>query len=200
MPGRPIELQKFFDAAQSFIDQRSDHAPACRPLADRIFSALETRAEHGRADNPHRRAACGHLPAALAEARRGPAPLPDLADAFAALEPAFNWAPRPGSEIEPDGFYDRHANTVIVGQNGLEERDDVRIGVSLMAPNTDYPRHRHLPEEFYIVLSPGAWMQGDRPFAEKTAGEIVHNVPNIWHAMRSGNVPLLTVWFLWMRH
>ncbi|MGI9424030.1 MAG: dimethylsulfonioproprionate lyase family protein [Hyphomicrobiaceae bacterium] len=200
MSDRTAELQTFIEAAETFVDARSVELPACRPLAGRIFSALNATVAHPGNEQPRHPAVCDHLPTALAQARGGPPPLPKLADAFAALEPAFAWAPRAGSDAVPGGFRDRHANAVIVGQGGLEQHNDVRIGVSLVAPETDYPRHRHVPEEFYIVLSPGAWMQNDRPLEEKQSGDLVHNVPNVWHAMRSGSVPLLAVWFLWMRH
>ena len=94
-------------------------------------------------------------------------------------------------------FHDNHANAEIVSPAGLERRDDVRIGVSLVAPDIDYPRHRHPPEELYVVLSPGEWMKSDGPMQAKQSGDIVHNPPGVWHAMRSGDVPLLAIWCLW---
>jgi len=80
----------------------------------------------------------------------------------------------------------------------LETRNDVRIGVSLVAPGISYPRHRHPPEELYVVLSPGKWMQNDNPLALKRSGDLVHNPPNVWHSMQAVNVPLLAIWCLWV--
>ena len=70
--------------------------------------------------------------------------------------------------------------------------------MSLVAPDVVYPRHRHPPEELYVVLSSGRWQQNDEPWFARGSGELVHNPPNIWHAMRAGDVPLLVIWCLWM--
>ena len=80
---------------------------------------------------------------------------------------------------------------------GLEIRRDVWIGVSLMAPHMRYPDHRHPPEEIYIALSSGEWHQASKPWHEPGIGKLVYNPPNIVHAMRSADQPLLAVWFLW---
>ena len=50
-------------------------------------------------------------------------------------------------------FLNGHANTQILGPLGLENRDDVVIGISLLSPNIEYPVHKHAPEEIYLVLS-----------------------------------------------
>ena len=93
---------------------------------------------------------------------------------------------------------DGHANALIVGPDGLEPREDARVGVSLMAPAVQYPDHRHPPEEVYVALSPGEWRQGDGPWHAPGPGGLVYNPPGIVHAMRSGKTPLLAIWCLWV--
>jgi quercetin dioxygenase-like cupin family protein len=66
-----------------------------------------------------------------------------------------------------------------------------------MAPHTRYPDHRHPPEEIYVVLSEGEWCQESGPWHEPGIGGLVYNPPNIVHAMRSAERPLLALWFLW---
>ena len=44
-------------------------------------------------------------------------------------------------------FLAGHANATIAGWRVSSIRSDVWIGVSLMAPHTQYPDHRHPPEE-----------------------------------------------------
>ena len=66
-----------------------------------------------------------------------------------------------------------------------------------MAPDTQYPDHRHPPEEIYVVLSGGQWRQGSNPWHEPGTGGLVYNPPNVVHAMRSTEQPLLALWFLW---
>jgi quercetin dioxygenase-like cupin family protein len=120
-----------------------------------------------------------------------------LADAFEAIEPRLSWQVRPGSEALGQPFLNTHANAAIAGPEGLELRHDVRIGVSLMAPHTQYPDHRHPPEEIYVVLSGGRWRQANNPWHEPGIGGLVYNPPNIVHAMRAAEWPLLALWFLW---
>jgi quercetin dioxygenase-like cupin family protein len=199
MPDRNSTLQRFIDATEAGIRARAADFPDAMPLADRVFAALEDAGDGNAKTTPARLPACGHLEEALGQAREGPDPVPELADALAAIEPAFAWHRRPGSAQVAGDFHDSHANAFIVGDGGLETRQDVRIGISLVAPDIHYPAHRHPPEELYIVLSPGEWMQEDGPLVLKRSGDLVHNVSNVWHAMHSTDVPLLAVWCLWER-
>src|SRR3546814_16037558 len=62
--------------------------------------------------------------------------------------------PRPaGGPFASDNWPEGHANTLLVGPRGLEDRNDLSIGASLLAPQVRYPDHRHAPEEVYFVLS-----------------------------------------------
>ena len=199
MSDRNNSLQRFIDATEAGIRARATHFPDAMPMVERIFAALNNNGDVKAENTPTRVAACSHLESALSQARAGPDPVPELADAFAAIEPEFAWNRRPGSAEVAGDFYNSHANAVIVGKGGLEARHDVRIGVSLVAPDIHYPRHRHAPEELYIVLSPGKWMQDDNTLSLKRSGDLVHNVPNVWHAMQATKVPLLAIWCLWVR-
>jgi quercetin dioxygenase-like cupin family protein len=89
-----------------------------------------------------------------------------------------------------------HANAILVGPNGLVASRHLLIGVSLMAPNTVYPDHRHPPAEGYVMLSQGWWRQEQGPWKTPGTGGWVYNPPDILHAMRSGPQPLLAVWCL----
>jgi quercetin dioxygenase-like cupin family protein len=197
MPGRTDNLQRFIDAAEAGIQAKAVQFPAAMPMAERIFSALKENGEGNVQNTPARLAVCSQLDHALGLAQSGPDPIPGLADAFAAIEPEFAWSRRPEAAKVAGDFYDNHANATIIGDGGLEARRDVRIGVSLVAPGIEYPRHRHPPEELYIVLAPGKWMRDDNPLALKQSGALVHNPPNAWHAMQSMETPLLAIWCLW---
>lgn len=85
---------------------------------------------------------------------------------------------------------------MIIGDGGLEARQDLRMGASLLAPNTFYPNHQHPPEEVYIALTPGHWRQEAGPWREPGIGGLVYNPPNIIHAMQSGASALLAIWML----
>jgi len=120
-----------------------------------------------------------------------------LADGFAAIEPQLSWKIRAGAETQGEPFVTGHANAAIIGPQGLEVRNDVAVGVSLLAPHVRYPDHRHPPEEIYLVLSGGEWRQDSNPWHEPGIGGLVYNPPHVVHAMRSAELPLLALWFLW---
>ena len=84
----------------------------------------------------------------------------------------------------------------LVGPGGFEEREDVMVGVSLVAPHVTYPDHSHPPEEVYLVLSEGEWWNTAMGWVHPGPGGLVYNPPGITHAMRAGDAPLLALWFL----
>lgn len=194
---RSPDLQNFLDATREAFGA-SGAGDAARQVADRIFAAAATAGVAARPDSGEQ-PACEFLGAALASARAEGGPIAALADALAGISPRLAWSQRPNGADDDAAFKDRHANAVVFGVNGLEQRDDVRIGISLLAPETRYPDHHHPPEEIYTVLSPGDWKQAvDGPWRSPGIGGFVHNTPGIVHAMRSKDVPLLAVWCLWM--
>lgn len=197
MAFRTAKLQRFIDATYNAIATRVKPGEPAEAACRRIFTALETfQAQHTprRSEPPP---ACAHLHRALGAAAASPAPAAALAETLAAIEPQLCWQRRPGAERVPGNFADGHANAIIIGDGGLELRGDVRIGVSLLAPQITYPDHRHPPEELYAVLSPGSWRQDTRPWHEPGPGGVVYNSPNVVHAMQSTNSPLLAIWCLW---
>jgi hypothetical protein len=192
---RSADLQSFLTSAEAAIRHGSNTDERAWMAAERIFTALQMPRTQAGQSEAARLPVCRHLPVALENARHQPGDGAGLADAFAVIEPQLNWKVRAGAEDEH--FLNGHANATIIGLEGLEIRGDVRIGVSLMAPHTRYPDHRHPPEEIYVVLSAGQWRQASNPWHEPGFGGIVYNPPNIVHAMRSMQQPLLALWFLW---
>ncbi len=195
---RSPELQRFIEATRDAF-AASGASPAAREVADRILGAAMATQGEAATPEPTAMPACEYLPDALDRARSEEGAIAELADALSGIAPSLMWVTRPNGENDDPTFKARHANAVVVGAGGLEARNDIRIGMSLLAPETRYPDHRHPPEEIYTVLSPGEWKQGaDGDFRAPGTGGFVHNVPNIVHGMRSTNVPLLAVWSLWM--
>lgn len=190
-------LQKVLNALREAIEARAP-GPAIEQSTARIFRALAERAACDTAPG-QRLPACQHWSEALDHARAAPFGLTALADALQALEPALRWVQRPSENQASANFGQGHANAVLVGPTGLEQRDDVWIGLSLMAPLVRYPDHSHPPEESYLLLSPGQFRQGDAPWFEPGTGGMLFNPPAIRHAMRSGPKPLLAIWCLPLR-
>jgi quercetin dioxygenase-like cupin family protein len=193
---RSPDFQLFLTVAEAAIRHRSGVDGPVRAASDRIFAALRTTSPPGERSGAARLPVCRHLAAALEHVGRQSGPVRALADAFAVIEPQLDWKVRNGAEAHGAPFLNGHANATLVGSEGLEIRSDIWIGVSLLAPHTRYPDHRHPPEEIYVVLSDGEWRQGNDPWHEPGIGSLVYNPPNIVHAMRSSERPLLALWFL----
>lgn len=184
------------ELAWACFDGAPERPPAAAPVAERIATALRRVGDCARPPAPMGLPACQHLEDALDAARGSTGRIPELADAFAGLAPRLNWTRRPGASA--GAFFDGHANALLVGPRGLERRDDVMVGASLVAPGVRYPDHQHPPEEIYVVLTPGEWRQEGMLWHQPGPGGVVHNPPGIVHAMRAGSVPLLALWFLWI--
>ena len=197
MVGRPRDLQTFIEELQRAILARARAGTPERDATKRIFAALEIPAPAAQV-KPRRLPACVHLEPALATASRGRTRAARVGRALSAIAPRFSWYRRIGADQIGPPFYDGHANAIIAGPQGLEPRDDVQIGVSLVAPDIRYPDHQHAPEEVYLVLSSGAWRQENNPWHEPGFAGIVYNPHNIVHAMLSYDAPLLAVWCLWL--
>jgi uncharacterized protein involved in type VI secretion and phage assembly len=194
---RSPDLQSFLSLAEAAARHASGAEDPVRVATERILAALQTSSGEAGEARAARLPVCRHLSMALENARSQQGALGALAQAFRVIEPQLHWRIRAGAETQGESFLDGHANATIVGPEGLEIRRDVWIGVSLMAPHIRYPDHRHPPEEIYVVLSDGQWRQASDPWHEPGIGGLVYNPPNVVHAMRSTERPLLALWFLW---
>jgi hypothetical protein len=197
MGARSPELQAFLDAFREAIAARAAPASPTALAAARIFGAIEVAARASPPE-PGRVACCRHLEPVLGSAARAQAPVARLAHAFGSLEPQLQWIVRGNAAEVGEPFLSGHANAYMVGPDQLESRQDVWVGVSLMAPGITYPDHDHAPEEVYVALSPGQWRQNDEPWIEPGVGGLIYNPPGIRHAMRSGREPFLAAWCLWV--
>lgn len=191
---------------QAFVDSLERGFAAARPsrqvatVANALFSALANPESAGEL-SPVRLPVCRWLPAALNLAKAASAPLARLASAFEAIEPQLAWAVRSsGGPFASDNWPEGHANATLIGpERGLERRDDVTVGVSLLGPNVRYPDHRHPPEEVYLLLTRGRFQHGDSEWFEPGVGGTLHNEPSIKHAMASQDAPLLAIWCLLLK-
>lgn len=145
--------------------------------------------------------ACAYLPEALANAKAAGGSAARTAAALERLGPRIAWYRRQGleAEAEPD-FPERHALASLIGPadrvGSLEVRDDLRVGISLVAPGGSYPDHRHPPEELYLALTAGEWRQDRGAWFAPGPGGIVYNTSNIFHGMRASDEPQLALWCL----
>lgn len=193
---RPESVQAFLHAAQrGFLDGSPDQKT--RECLSRVFDALQHPAPFSSTET-RRVSTSGLLGSAVEPARRAGGALEQLAQRILDLNSLLSWTRREGAAPEASaGYADGHANTMIVGPGGLEDRRDVWVGMSLMAPGIRYPVHRHSPEEVYLVLTDGQFLQGEREWFTPGVGGTLYNEPNILHAMEaSPTAPFLALWCL----
>lgn len=173
---RPALLEEFLDAVKAGY-ARNATDPKTRACLDRVFGALAEPAEMS-GPEPVRLPVNGFLEAALQPAMGEGGELATLAGRVRDLDPSLVWRRRGGA-------------------SGLEDRHDVWVGLSLLAPGTRYPDHDHPPEEIYLVLTQGQFRHGDSGWFTPGVGGTFYNEPGIEHAMRAEpDQPLLAVWFL----
>ncbi len=192
---RPQPLQDLLDALLPALRQRATDGDSPASV-ERIARAAEKPGAKGAA--PALLPVCHWFDKALA---RDPG-APDIAaifDALRALYPLMVWRTRTGDDTASPNFPESHANAMLLGPGGIEDRRDIWIGVSLLAPQTRYPDHRHAPEETYLVLSPGRFRKEGRDWFEPGIGGSFFVPPNALHAMRADEAPLLALWSLWAR-
>lgn len=193
---RRADLQDFLDALKAAFAVQVETAPGKKAFVQELFGALDDPVPEGEG-RPSQLPALSHLPAALRSAKSSSPEVARVAGAFAALAPRLGWKARNTSGPHAsENWADGHANAVIVGQGGIEERGDVIVGASLLAPHVRYPDHSHPPEELYLILTSGRFQHGEESWVSLGPGETFHNPPAIMHAMASGEEPLLAVWTL----
>lgn len=191
---RKPELQAFLDGVRAGFEASRLDRETERCVRE-VFALLDGAVGPAR-EGGHRLPACSSLPQALRTAGSAAPAFAGVAAAFEILEPSLAWRRRSGGPSASANFMDGHANAMAVGPGGIEDRADAWVGVSLLAPHVRYPDHQHAPEEVYLALSPGEFRQADGRWFEPGMGGTFYNEPNIVHAMRSGQAPLLAVWCL----
>lgn len=198
MKHRDAKLQAFYDLTETAILRRADTCKNAGPASKPVFDVLRKYTGGKGSFVPERIPAYGALESALLIASTGPTPIPELAAALRDLAPSLSWKRRNGSTSDGTSFHDGHANALVAGPGGLEEREDAWVGISLLAPHVRYPDHRHHPEEVYVSLAGGAWWNANMEWTTPGPGGLIYNEPNVLHAMRTDAQPLLAIWCLWV--
>jgi hypothetical protein len=182
-------MAAFLDASRDALRSSCTGAPLA--AAERVISRLSYMgvARPG----VDRLPVCDWIASALSRVQPERAP---LGRAFGALEGQLRWRRRASASESEHPFWNGHANAVILGPGGLEDRLDLWIGATVMAPGVRYVDHDHAPEEVYLSLTPGEWWNSAMDWTDPGPAGCIYNPPGIAHAMRSGDGPFLALWYL----
>jgi quercetin dioxygenase-like cupin family protein len=142
---------------------------------------------------PRRLPACLHLDDALAAGRRGPEA--SLADALAGLSASLAWGYFYPDRPDAPDLSSRVAFCEIVGPGGMLPSDDLRLGLTLIAPGTHYPVHAHPAIETYLVVAGSTlWQKGADEPRVQPPGALIFHPSGISHAMRTEGDALLAIY------
>lgn len=193
---RAPKVQAFLDALDLCVSASPTELPDTSEFMTRWRSRLAEPGPSSLSGQGHRIEACAHLEPALGALHSAPSTVLRLAQTFAVLEPSLTWTRRSYDGPGAERFFEGHGNALIVGPEGLEDRPGIVVGVTIMAPGTQYPEHSHPPDELYIALSPGEWRREQGDWFSPGRGGLVRNTPGVLHAMRATDAPLLAIWSL----
>jgi len=173
------------------------NSAAAAQVLDRLLDQKLGEA-HFRSPIPHRLPVLQHLASTVAEAILVSA---DLAAAIAAVEDHLQWlqSPNYSDELLGQGFTANYGWCHIIGPKGFFAGDDFLLGLLMLGPGRHYRDHYHpAPELYWPLTAHSSWKQGDGGFSEKAAGDVIWHEPNVIHATRTEDRPLLAVW-AWTR-
>lgn len=189
---RHEDLQSFLDAAFVAFDRYATDMRSRHSLMQ-LFAQLESPLP--RREGPGRQLpVCKRFLSAALALETGDPVLRNLVDRFVAIEPMLEWKTLPiYHQTASPNFLMGHGNARIVGPHGLEERADVSLGVTLMAPNIRYPDHNDAGGHSYLVVSEGE-LKGKDDWVARGPGGFFYNPTDTTLAIRSSEKPLLIFW------
>ena len=203
---RRLALRRFLavlesDLADAARAPTAAGAPATlRGFARLLRSVDSTDVGHDAGAPCERLAVCRFWDAALHAASGRGQP---LAAALGVLGPALSWTQNPNYRRRPPDatFLDNYGYAVIAGPSdgppALAPHPRLALGLLLLGPHAHYPLHAHpAVEVYYTLTSGGAWWRDPGPWREEPAGAAICHVPNVRHATRAGDSPLLAI-YLW---
>lgn len=188
---RPRALQDILNVVGDML--MSPQAPAMASyVAGKVYQRLERRGVVP--DLPGKSEAPEHLNLAVANVVKSLPRFADMGEQLRDLTARLQWRGGRGGPYASLNFEKAHAHAVVVGPGGLEERSDVRLGLTLMAPYSRFPDHVQYHSRVFMLLSDGEVSLDDSHWFQAAAGAIFFNEAGCKFAMRCTAAPLLAVW------
>lgn len=122
---------------------------------------------------------------------------PSVSAALAEIAPHLSWKQNANysDELLGEGYMDSYAYCEFIGPGGFFPGDDFLMGLLLLGPNRHYKDHHHpAPELYWTLTGPSLWRRAPGDFETRAAGSAIWHAPNVIHATRTTDQPLLALW------
>lgn len=104
------------------------------------------------------------------------------------------WTPAPSGAFASINIESSNSQALIIGPGGLEDRADVRIGITILAPYARMPDHRLVCPRAYLSLSNSEFSVESTGWVRTIPGTVCFAPANEIVAFRSTAAPLLMIW------
>ncbi|MEY9718097.1 dimethylsulfonioproprionate lyase family protein [Sinorhizobium fredii] len=121
-------------------------------------------------------------------------PVAAIASALAELHPNLRWYRSATGPFASVNFARDHAHALLVGPGGIEERDDVEVGLTVMGPFSRFPDHHRPHPSVFLAVSRAEVRVGDTDWTTCSPGEIFFVDEGSKIALRCTRDPLLLLW------
>ncbi|WP_244490326.1 dimethylsulfonioproprionate lyase family protein [Rhizobium sp. Root708] len=189
---RPVAVQRLIGALGNIM--LSDSTPMMEKfVAGKVFHRLQ---EPGAVANKpvtvmplasQMQFALRHL------SQKGPS-FAEVAAAIGDLAKSLEWVASKTGPFASLNIEHTHAHAVVAGASGVEERDDVALGLTIMAPYTRFPDHIQYRSRVFLALSDCEFSCDDKGWQRGSVGSIFFNDAGHNVAMRCTARPLLAAW------
>ncbi|RUM24141.1 hypothetical protein EFQ99_19545 [Rhizobium vallis] len=190
---RPAAIQAVIDALGDVL-MNDEHSMMVRFTGCKIVHRLQEEGTFGAANTRVGRFALADEVSEALSSIGSDGPVRVLADALRPLAAELDWYQGRGGPFASVNFPQAHAHAVIVGPIGLEERSDVRCGITILAPYTRFPDHEQTHSRVVIPIGIGEFRSDAGEWAATPPGSTIFCATGSTYAMRSTSCPLLTVW------
>ena len=122
---------------------------------------------------------------------------PSVSAALAEVAPHLRWKQNANysDELLGEGYMASYAYCEFIGPDGFFPGDDFLMGLLLLGPERFYKDHAHpAPELYWTLTGPSLWRRTPGAFGARPAGSAIWHAPNIIHATRTMEAPLLAMW------
>lgn len=189
---RPVEVQRLIGAIGNVM--LSGDTPMMEKfVAGKIFHQLQYPGAVSSRPASHLRLG-PQLQFALRQLTQKGRTFAEVAAAINDLAKSLDWSSSSTGPFASMNIEKAHAHAVIAGAAGLEERDDVTLGLTIMEPYSRFPDHVQYRARVFLALSDCEFLCDEKGWQQASPGSAFYNEAGHTVAMRCTSRPLLAAW------